>query len=80
MTTMTKIITMMITIFLRINTIPKRKVDEVVESSAELSEKEKLQKIVSEACRSLDNDKKGQYHAAFYDERYDWGKVFNVFC
>ena len=60
--------------------IPKRKVDVVVESNSELSEKEKLEKIVSEALRSLDDDKKGQYYAVFYDERYCWGKVLNVFA
>ena len=58
----------------------KRKVDEVAESSTELSEKEKLEKIASEARRSLDDDKKGQYYAVFYDDRYYWGKVLNVFA
>ena len=58
----------------------KRKVDEVVESSTELSEKEKLEKIASETRRSLDDDKKGQYYVVFYDERYYWGKVLNVFA
>ena len=57
--------------------IPKRKVDVVAENNSELSEKEKLEKIVSEARRSLDDDKKGHYYAAFYDERYY--KVLNVF-
>ena len=60
--------------------IPKRKVDEVVESRAELREKEKLEKNATEACRSLDDDKKGQHYAVFYDERYYWGKVLNVFA
>ena len=50
--------------------IPKRKVDEVVERRAELREKEKLDKNATEACRSL----------VFYDERYYWGKVLNVFA
>ena len=45
-----------------------------------MSEKEKLEKIASEARRSLDDDKKGQYYAVFYDERYYWGKVLNNFA
>ena len=60
--------------------IPNRKVDEVAESSAELCEREKLEKISLKAPRSLDDDKKGQYYAVFYDERYYWWKVLNVFA
>ena len=59
--------------------IPKRKVDEVVEYGAELNEKEKLEKVTSEAHRSPDDDKKGQQYAVFSDDRYYWGKVLNMF-
>ena len=59
--------------------ISKRKVDEVVEYGAELSEKEKLEKVASEARRLLDDDKKGQQYAVFCDDRYYWGKVLNMF-
>ena len=46
----------------------------------ELSEKEKLGKIASDAHRSLDDHKKGQHYAAFYGERYYWEKILNVFA
>ena len=62
------------------NEILKRLLNEVAEGSAELSAKENLGKIAAEACRSPDDDKKGYYYAAFYDKRYYWGKVLNVFA
>ena len=36
--------------------------------------------IVDEVQKGLDDDKKGLYYAVYYDQRYFWGKLVNVFA